>query len=89
MAWNLPVGIGFARNNYGKVMANEPQRVLTEDSLYGPMVISWINVLFQFDLAAVMPKAYQRWTHIVMQAKPEFIVAWQILVFHSILLGKR
>lgn len=33
---------------------------------------SWFRVTFQFDVAALMPAKYKRWTHIQMQAAPQF-----------------
>ncbi|MBP5707084.1 MAG: hypothetical protein J6W76_07340 [Spirochaetales bacterium] len=33
---------------------------------------SWLRVTFQFDVAALMPAKFKRWTHIQMQAAPQF-----------------
>ncbi len=39
-------------------------------NFYGPVFHSYFSLTFQFDVAALMPAKYKRWTHIVMQAQP-------------------
>ena len=53
---------GLGRNIDGEVKS-EP--------FYGTVLQIWFSTTFQFDIAAIMPKSYKRWTHIVMAATPK------------------
>ncbi len=69
--YNIPIAVGFARNNYSGMISGENKSLLIQDSLYGPVFSNWFNATFQFDVAALMPASYKRWSHIVMRAKGE------------------
>lgn len=70
--YNIPIATGMARNNYsGEAVKGERMDILKEDSFLGPFISNWVSVTFQFDIAAVMPERYKRWTHVVMRAKAE------------------
>jgi hypothetical protein len=60
--WDIPnFAAGFGINDHG---------VINRLSFAGPQIQGWFSSTFQFDLAFILPKQFQRWTHIVMLATP-------------------
>jgi hypothetical protein len=68
--WNIPnFAAGLGINNKG---------IIIRDNVFGPQVQTWFSSTFQFDLSVVLPKRYQRWTHIVMLLTP--MIKYQALL---------
>jgi hypothetical protein len=62
--WNIPgFAAGFGLNDNG---------VIKRPDVAGPQLMTWFSGTFQIDLAYLMPKALERWTHIVAVATPTF-----------------
>ncbi|OHD09057.1 MAG: hypothetical protein A2086_00230 [Spirochaetes bacterium GWD1_27_9] len=68
--WNIGFN-GLGRNNTDGRIKDKPQKVLAEN-FYGVVIKNWFILRLQFDLAAVMPINYKRWTHIILLAISKF-----------------
>lgn len=66
-AWEVPAfnvtGTGIKADNEGNFVAM---------SFDAPILQLWFKPTFQFDLAYVLPPAYQKWTHFFILANPQF-----------------
>ena len=65
--WDVPLfdvtGTGINANNDGSYVTM---------SFDAPILQFWFKPTFQFDLAYVLPPAYQKWTHFFLLANPQF-----------------
>ena len=59
------VGFGWKALSVGGAGINN-NGTIEKFNFFGPSIQVWFKPTFQFDLAAIMPLQYQRWTHIVM-----------------------
>ncbi len=69
--WDASAFSGMGRNNALGLIKDKPKEFLKE-SFYGVVFNSWFSATFQFDIAALAPKPYKRWTHFIMKFSPQF-----------------
>lgn len=67
-AWDVPA---FNVTGTGITADDDGNRITM--SFDAPILQFWFKPTFQFDLAYVLPPAYQKWTHFFLVANPQFL----------------